>query len=1224
MPETPATPSFRWPGYLAHQTIGEENHINHLPSQEFELEAENTEQSSDDPRLLWPPKYLRRSVIATFILIFAFLIVAIEALVIVSARNDGIATSRSELHYLWTYGPTAFLTLVAAFWSRVEYQSKLVAPWRNLMQQHSVDSEHTLLLDYISGLQPLIIVKAFRNMDWMVLITCTVSIFIKILIVISTGLVTLSWIKVHLNAQPIVLKDTFLNNDSRRLSETKLTSYYIMQGLISQNLSYPDGMSKDYAFQSTTTTLPDSAETRVTVDGLTNGLDCVPVDFSIPRGDFQVRFLAGGGTTSKGNVNVSIASSGCNITNQPLAIPDWFNVYGSLERTLSYVHPWRIMDAQLKSWNNIGPFPMGRLHDRIHNWGAHMDVDQYMGLAMDSQLGIDTSTSPTDLLNPNALNQLAEAYYRQHAAIIAKQLLMEPASIETTGSSVSMENRLVVRDWAQLMVVLIIFCLILCVGSLFTVLDQSIPRNPSCITDMAALLLHSHDLKTTLRGLSATNEKDLVAGLARRNFKLGTIRDIVTKQTELIIHDEQQCDSGTPQGFVRIRTRSNPHPRILHPGLRLALCSVLIALIVGLDLLLQRSNEENGLQDVVSDKYMHYLWTTTPAIILGAITLVVSSMDFQIRSLGPYMMLRAKISSEALLKLDHMDMSIPHTMYREFKLGNIGALATSATIFIASTFTIFSASLFQTLDAPIKELVTLRANQSFLFDTSSGSWGPLDNLSAGTIASLILGNNLSYPGFTYGNMAFPQLLTGLTTTSNLSSVSTKATIPAVRGKLHCRLYNSSQHRLNFTLNHNTTDNPLAVWIEGEDCKSGGMFCSTPSSNSLITTHPNTSYIGQAQEMVRCRPPLFSLFFSPLKIRILVPDASFHATTASTGLWIIMFANCNFRGCSDLLYTWGRIEWSGQPVVQHIASTGCNVSFEGLDVDVTFLGTDLQIDKSPENAPRTREETVYDLPSGRARDRSQAQAAMDYKEMETGRTGRGSDAFFDLLVSSQFAIPMSDLGNKAADAKVVEAIIFQHGIIQAQNFANTRVAVNEPDATTLLTNSSSKVGSDDEGFTVYNATATDTSGQRRRVKQDAASTRALQGLLGATLVLLVISWLFTFRGTNVLPRAPTSIASVAALIAGGNLLDKLPPDAQRLDKEALAAALGAGTKTRYWIGWRTVPDSETGRKTRRFGIFAVEEDDDPNEDSEWEGDEEGEQATGRSTASDGAEDNVVRP
>ena len=449
MPETPATPSFRWPGYLAHQTIGEENHINHLPSQEFELEAENTEQSSDDPRLLWPPKYLRRSVIATFILIFAFLIVAIEALVIVSARNDGIATSRSELHYLWTYGPTAFLTLVAAFWSRVEYQSKLVAPWRNLMQQHSVDSEHTLLLDYISGLQPLIIVKAFRNRDWMVLITCTVSILIKILIVISTGLVTLSWIKVHLNAQPIVLKDTFFNNDSRRLSETKLTSYYIMQGLISQNLSYPDGMSKDYAFQSTMTTLPDSAETRVTVDGLKNGLDCVPVDFGIPRGDFQVTFLAGGGTTYKGNVNVSIASSGCNITNQPLAIPDWFNVYGasagfiarftetkcdgtegdqgrrvlvmfgnmtlhvdysrnltmdphdaarydtrhpfiarlnrstqmlcsptyiirrvevvrngtrpvrvipvvgSLERTLSYVHPWTIMDAQLKSVSNF-------------------------------------------------------------------------------------------------------------------------------------------------------------------------------------------------------------------------------------------------------------------------------------------------------------------------------------------------------------------------------------------------------------------------------------------------------------------------------------------------------------------------------------------------------------------------------------------------------------------------------------------------------------------------------------------------------------------------------------------------------------------------------------------------------------------------------------------------------------------------------------------------------
>ncbi|KAK7965289.1 hypothetical protein PG988_010293 [Apiospora saccharicola] len=805
------------------------------------------------------------------------------------------------------------------------------------------------------------------------------------------------------------------------------------------------------------------------------------------------------------------------------------------------------MDAQFNSWNYAGVFTTGRHLDQYYN--SAMDVDLYMGLAMDSQLGIDTPASPTDLFNSDFLKQLAEAYYRQHAAIISKQVLLEPASIETTGYAVVMENRLVVRDWAQSMVGLIMSCLALSAIALYTIPTQGIPRDPSCIPNMAALLLHSHNLQTRLRDLSATVEKDLIRGLARYNFQLGSIRDPVTEQAEVIILDQQQHYGNTSQDFIRARLRSNPHPRILHPNLRLVICSILLALIIGLNLLLQKSNRDDGLRDVVDDKYIHYLWTTTPALILGAITIVVSSMDFQIRSLAPYMMLKGKITSKRILKLDHLDMSVPHAMYREFKLGNVGALATSTTMLIASTFALFSGSLFQALAAPNQELVTLRANQSFFLH-------PFDNEayefeSAGTLASLILESNLSYPRFTDKNLALPSFLTGKTmasnSTLNLSNVPIEAVVPAIRGKVDCRLYNSSQHRLDF--NDTTAD-------------SGGK---EEVSNSL--------------------------------------------------------SNCISRSCSDLLYTWGKISPFSQPVVQHIASAGCNVSLEGLDVDVTLLGTDFRIDTSPQKAPRPRKDTIYDVPMGSARDRSQTS---DYRKLTRIRAGQDLDSFFSLLVSSQFAIPISDLGDEAADAKVFDAIRFQHGIIQAQNLGNSRASANNPNATTLATNSSSRIGLDDEGFTLYNATATDTSGQRRRIKQDPASTRALQGLLGASLVLLIISWLFTYRETNVLPRPPTSIASVAALIAAGNLLSKLPPDAQRLDREAFAAALGVGSgekMTKYWIGWRTVPDLENGGKTRRFGIFAVEEGDDdedeePTEGSEGEGDSGGEDeaAGGGNTAS----------
>ena len=82
--------------------------------------------------LLWRPFYLRRTVLAAGAATFALILVAVEALLVFSQGHQGIGNGDSNQHYLWTYGPTAILTLVAAFWSRVEYQSKMVAPWMRM------------------------------------------------------------------------------------------------------------------------------------------------------------------------------------------------------------------------------------------------------------------------------------------------------------------------------------------------------------------------------------------------------------------------------------------------------------------------------------------------------------------------------------------------------------------------------------------------------------------------------------------------------------------------------------------------------------------------------------------------------------------------------------------------------------------------------------------------------------------------------------------------------------------------------------------------------------------------------------------------------------------------------------------------------------------------------------------------------------------------------------
>ncbi|KGO75330.1 Protein of unknown function DUF3433 [Penicillium italicum] len=72
----------------------------------------------------WQPSYLRRRVLIMFVMTFCGVIAALEAFNHVSRVHDGIASSVETRHYLWTYGPTAIFTLVATFWSRVEFRSE--------------------------------------------------------------------------------------------------------------------------------------------------------------------------------------------------------------------------------------------------------------------------------------------------------------------------------------------------------------------------------------------------------------------------------------------------------------------------------------------------------------------------------------------------------------------------------------------------------------------------------------------------------------------------------------------------------------------------------------------------------------------------------------------------------------------------------------------------------------------------------------------------------------------------------------------------------------------------------------------------------------------------------------------------------------------------------------------------------------------------------------------
>lgn len=109
----------------------------------------------------WRPIYLSHVSLAAFSVVFLACLASIQTVLAISNRHVGLSGDDDTLHRVfWSYSPTAVLTLVASFWTRLEIQIKTTAPWFIMAQGNAVASQ-SLLLDYTSQFQPFSVISAF-------------------------------------------------------------------------------------------------------------------------------------------------------------------------------------------------------------------------------------------------------------------------------------------------------------------------------------------------------------------------------------------------------------------------------------------------------------------------------------------------------------------------------------------------------------------------------------------------------------------------------------------------------------------------------------------------------------------------------------------------------------------------------------------------------------------------------------------------------------------------------------------------------------------------------------------------------------------------------------------------------------------------------------------------------------------------------------------------------
>ncbi|PVH95147.1 hypothetical protein DM02DRAFT_691295 [Periconia macrospinosa] len=223
----------------------------------------------------WTPTYLRARTLIGFVIVYLLLLIGVIVLAVVDAKRNGITTARSSEHYLWTYGPTAILAVVAALWGQVELRTKQAMPWA-VLQRRPTAASKTLLLDYVTPSLLESLYGAMRSAHWPVAIAITSSLLLKLLTVASTGLLILQKTPVVRYDCPLSAVDDFANHLNTTV--TGSAPVLAVQAIQNNTIGYPGGTTRDAAFQTSAPPLSlrnvDGVLVEFVAKTFTAGLQC--------------------------------------------------------------------------------------------------------------------------------------------------------------------------------------------------------------------------------------------------------------------------------------------------------------------------------------------------------------------------------------------------------------------------------------------------------------------------------------------------------------------------------------------------------------------------------------------------------------------------------------------------------------------------------------------------------------------------------------------------------------------------------------------------------------------------------------------------------------------------------------------------------------------------------------------------------------------------------------
>ncbi|CAI7613189.1 unnamed protein product [Penicillium manginii] len=1134
----------------------------------------------------WRPLYLRKRILILFLLTFAAIIAALEVLYQSSEARNGIATSTQDRHYLWTYGPTAILTIVAAFWSRVEFQTKQSAPWQAMLEGPQ-PAEKSVLLDYISDLQPVAIWNALKNKHFAVASGVSCSLLLRLLIIFSTSLFSLKEVPVKRNNVPIQLFNIFSAQDSK-IETVGSQPYDILNGILFENVTYPIGTSENLTFQEfSAPSLPENAVITTPINGMMADLDCEPASLEIRTLDY----LADEDGRYSTNFDVGISTPACKIANISLLSGEktqtaYFKggrcngISGSdgYRIVLTMAAPYEINSTSAEPPNNSST-------DAKKTWKTvHLGLKksismickpklsflklQAEGNATESSSAVDIKIMESEVANLPGITagDIAEFVIKNSTATtgfrpVEDSLEFEYYSAIDRGFNLGLHlidaNLTVDSLWQDGILessgkafYRSITALLIHMGLTHTkqstavgvaivqenrVVMVQLPLrgmeaclgfaawNTNHLSAMAAITANSTAFRSALSGTGVTSHKKLQTRLVDKDYFLEPTDKGTSVGILEIGHRESQPDSPFGTEYVPWK----PFPGIIG---RIIIFVLILSAIAVLEILLHVSQNQDGLGDAHSnDEYMHYLWTIIPALIMVGIGLFFGSLDFNIRCLAPYAPLSrpegtAFERSMGLSFLDSLGLTngLRSISSRHFAV-QATTLATAASLFL----TIITSGLYSVNEVPTQSQANFTRVGGFPDPRTIAGPQRLMNeakeVDGMFTAEYILQYNFSYPRWTYEELAFAEIsMDGLPGTENLNGSFVDIIVPAVRLAPVCHQYTAEELQPSFR------------FYDGDGTT--GSYYLTINQTTLACPGNNTNSYGNISvlSIQDINPQPFGKSF----------ESQCHFETEN---------NNGVIGASHYTtsYVWG---YFNSTSIQHITGLYCIQYAELVDVRTRFLLPGMEIDENnppvpDESSARKAEDLYTPIP--------------EWWILNSNGQYPEFDGFFQDLTSGRYAISVDNFQREEHNQNVAEAIQRQYKIITAQQFNNyTRgTANNSIQHEPLLGNI--------------------TSSNRLRVVQDVTSTRILEALLAFMLALGILGSVL-LNTDRILPKNPCSIAAITSLLADSQIPDEFLRGAWDPDSKQLAQTFAGH---RFHLGWWEKENEEGSEADGKF--FAID-------------------------------------